>query len=211
MHPIFQVDDLVFQDSIYYPKLSIQEGQRIFLCGESGCGKSTLLKLLNATLNARQGTILYRNQPLSAIPTLQLRKEVLLVSQAVYLFEGTIAENFKQYYDYREEPFLDAAEIKKYLKLCCLDYDLDTSCVQLSGGERQRVFIAIGLSFMPKVLMLDEPTSALDEKTAYQLFENITTFCKDHQMTLIAITHEPRLADAFADYKIVLKKARLSK
>ena len=56
--------------------------------------------------------------------------------------------------------------------------------------------------------MLDEPTSALDEKTAYQLFHNITEFCKEKQMTFIAVSHDPKLVDTFSEKKIILKKER---
>lgn len=208
MNPILHIENIVFQNQIHYPTIDILKGQMVFLCGESGCGKSTLLKILNATVDADCGNILYQNQPLANIPTLQLRKEVLFVAQTVYLFEGSIADNFNIYYAYREEAALSRADMKKFLNLCCLDYDLDTPCMQLSGGERQRVFIAIGLSFMPKVLMLDEPTSALDEKTAYQLFHNITEFCKEKQMTFIAVSHDPKLVDTFSEKKIILKKER---
>lgn len=205
LKPIFYAEGVRFQN-IHYPTVSIEEGQMVFLRGESGCGKSTLLKLFNATLNADQGKIFYQDQPIESLPTLQLRKEVLLVSQMVYLFEGSVEENFHQYYAYREESALSKEEIQKYLNLCCFNHARDTSCTHLSGGERQRVFLAIALSFQPKVLMLDEPTAALDEKTAHQLFHNLTAFCKEHQMTMLAITHDPQLAERFSDKQILLKK-----
>ena len=74
----------------------------------------------------------------------------------------------------------------------------------MSGGERQRIYIAICLSFHPKVLMLDEPTSALDEATAVSLLQNLKQYCNEHGITLIAITHDKTLAKSYGDEYISL-------
>jgi len=70
------------------------------------------------------------------------------------------------------------------------------------GGERQRIYIAICMSLMPKVLMMDEPTSALDEKNSWIVMENIKEFCSRNGITLIVVSHNTRLAEAFADRTI---------
>ena len=100
--------------------------------------------------------------------------------------------------------------MRKYLSACCIDFPPDTSCVNLSGGERQRVFVAIGLSFLPDVLLLDEPTAALDEWTATCLIENVSKVCKEKGITLLVITHDLHTVEKFADVKIELQKARRS-
>ena len=64
LNPILHIENIVFQNQIHYPTIDILKGQMVFLCGESGCGKSTLLKILNATVDADCGNILYQNQPL---------------------------------------------------------------------------------------------------------------------------------------------------
>ena len=206
METIFTISGLKFLDFIEYPPLSIECGKATFICGESGCGKSTLLRLLNATLSPSCGQILYKGNSLASIDTITLRREVLLVAQSVYLFDGTIRENFSQFYNYCEKPCISEEHMKEYLLLSCADFPLDTNCETMSGGERQRVFLAICISFLPKVLMLDEPTSALDENTSDRLFSQLKEFCHNNQITLIAVCHNQNLTDTFADHIITLEK-----
>ena len=209
LEPVLQIKDVIFQN-IEYPSFEIQKGNMVVFYGESGSGKSTLFKLLNATETVSAGEILYYGQPLEFQPTLELRKKILLVSQMVYLFGGSIADNFRIFYEYREEALPSLEKMRKYLSACCIDFPPDTSCVNLSGGERQRVFVAIGLSFLPDVLILDEPTAALDEWTATCLIENVSKVCKEKGITLLVITHDLHTVEKFADVKIELQKARRS-
>lgn len=206
MKPIIECKKLNFQNRIHYPPIEIERDRITFICGESGCGKSTLLKLFNATVSPSEGEIVYDGRPLDSMDSVALRKEVLLVSQNVFLFDGTVEENFRQYYAYRELPPLSPEQMRKYLSICCADFDLSANCVTMSGGERQRVFIAICLSLKPKVLMLDEPTSALDEATAGQFFSNLRDFCGENAITLLVVSHDKSLAARFADTVIPLEK-----
>jgi putative ABC transport system ATP-binding protein len=206
METIFTISDLSFLDFIAYPPLTIECGKATFICGESGCGKSTLLRLLNATLSPSSGQILYKGNSIASMNTITLRREVLLVAQAVYLFDGTIRENFEQFYNYCEKPCISEEKMKAYLLLSCADFSLNASCETMSGGERQRVFLAICISFLPEVLMLDEPTSALDEATSDRLFTQLKEFCKNNHITLITVCHNQNLTDTFADCIITLEK-----
>ena len=114
--------------------------------------------------------------------SIALRREVLLAGQSVFLFEGTVGENFDAFCEARESATLAAEDKQKFLRLCCANFPLDAPCVHLSGGERQRVFLAICLSFLPKVLMLDEPTSALDQETAERFMAQVLAFCRERGM-----------------------------
>jgi putative ABC transport system ATP-binding protein len=206
MKTILAARNLNFGNIIKYPPIYIETGKTVFICGESGCGKSTLLKLLNTTLSADEGEIEYKGQSVELMDTIELRREIMLVSQSVFLFDGTIESNFIKYYEYRETSPLTKEQMQKYIALCQADFKLEERCETMSGGERQRIFIAICLSLLPKVLMLDEPTSALDEKTAYKLMFNIKQFCTEKGITLVIVSHDKKLTDQLADEKIMLSK-----
>lgn len=202
---LITADKLDFQNIIHYPPIEIPADCVTFICGESGCGKSTLLKLFNSIVSPQKGKIFYNDRNIEEIDTVKLRKELLLVSQSVYLFDKTIEENFVEYYRYRDIPIPSAAEMKSYLSICCADFPLDMYCPSMSGGERQRVYIAIYLSFKPKVLMLDEPTSALDSNNAIAMMQKLTSFCKINHITLIVVSHDKLLSEQFADNIILLE------
>lgn len=206
MQDIINASNLVFKSLIRYPQISVKAEDATFLSGASGCGKSTLLKLFNGTVSPDSGTILYRGTDIETLDTIKLRQNVLLAGQAVFLFHGTIQENFQQYHAYRgtQPPSKETAE--QLLNLCCADFSLDASCNTMSGGERQRVYVAIAMSLAPDILMLDEPTSALDSSTAKTFLGNIKQYCKEHAMTLVVVSHDKKLTDDFADHVIHLEK-----
>lgn len=206
MEACIKTSNLEFGNFITYPDILIPRHQVTFLCGASGCGKSSLLKLLNATVTPSKGDIFYQDRNIKEMDTITLRKEILLVSQAVYLFDESIEENFKRFYDYRDEAVISSVKMQEYLRICCVDFSLNTRCETMSGGEKQRVFMAIYLSFLPKVLMLDEPTSALDQATATVFLQNIKNFCREHQMTAVVISHDEKLTKLFADHVITLER-----
>lgn len=190
-------------NEIRYPDMTIEENRITFLMGPSGCGKSTLFRILNGTLNPEEGLLFYRGQDIRELDSLTHRREVSLVSQSVFLFPGTIRENFRQFYQFRELPEPDSDKIRFFLELCCLTADPDTDCTTFSGGEKQRVYLAVFLSFGPRVVLLDEPTSALDTATSRYLLKNLASYVKQEEISLILISHDPGLTDEYAESRIL--------
>ena len=202
MDSIIIGEQLGFRPIEKYPPIQIPRHQTTFLYGPSGCGKSTLARMMNATLSPSQGQLVFNGKPYAEWDVLELRQKIILASQNVFLFDQTIQENFKTFYEYRELPPPTPEEMSYYLDLCCLSFPLNRSCEVLSGGERQRIFIAICLSFRPEVLILDEPTSALDGATAHQLMNNLTTFAKEQGITLIIISHDKAIMEKYQEHVI---------
>lgn len=190
---------------ISYRDLDIEQGKATFISGPSGCGKSTLLRLFNKTLAPTAGTVLYLGQDMAQMDSIGLRREVLLAGQSVFLFDGSVGENFDAFCEAREAVSLGVEDKLKFLRLCCANFPLDAPCAHLSGGERQRVFLAICLSFLPKVLMLDEPTSALDQETAERFMAQVLAFCRERGMTVVAVSHDPALTGRHAENIISLR------
>ncbi len=206
MAAILTATNLKFLDILRYPDIRIERGSASFICGRSGTGKTTLLKLFNATQTPADGTITFDGQDIAEMDTIDLRRRVLLAGQKVYLFDDTIKGNFEQFYAFRGEPCIGEDDMKEFLRLCCVEFPLDTRCQPLSGGEKQRVFLAIHLSMKPQVLMMDEPTSALDKKTSRLLLSQVKAYCADNGITLVAISHDITLTAEFADQVITLSE-----
>lgn len=203
---VFETNNVSFNNMIQYKDIQIKEGKVNFIVGKSGTGKSTLLRLFNGMLSPSDGTITYNDIDISQMDTITLRKDVLLISQSVYLFDGSIEENFKEFYRYRDMAAPTQEVMKEFLELCCIPFPLDKDCTTMSGGEKQRVYIAIYLSFLPKVIMLDEPTSALDKENSNDVIENLITFAKDKGITVIIVSHDPKITEKFAEEVITIER-----
>ncbi|MFH5834960.1 ATP-binding cassette domain-containing protein [Proteiniclasticum sp. C24MP] len=206
MEKIFTIEEPKFGGILEYPHMEISSGNTTFIQGASGAGKSTLLKLLNASLTPEEGRIFYQGKDIREMDTIELRKEVILIGQNVYLFDESIRENFRMYYEYRDLPAPDDETMKKYLRLCHADFRLEESCVSMSGGERQRIYIAICISFLPKVIMMDEPTSALDATTAGKVLDNLKKFCRENGITMIVVSHDEKLSEVYADEVLTITR-----
>lgn len=198
MSPILSTHDLSFA-AIRYPDLTFQRQGINVIHGPSGCGKSTLLRLCNRTLVPHTGCIRLDGQDIRQRDPLQLRRDILLAGQEVFLFDGSIADNFRQFYALREEAEPQESGMRRFLDLCACPLPPETPCGSLSGGERQRVFLAVCLSFVPRILLLDEPTSALDGETARHLLDNLRAFAARHGMTLVLVSHDRAMTAPLAD------------
>ena len=203
---LFKAKQLCFHDTICFADLEIPNGKTTFVTGPSGAGKSTLLRLLNGVLSPTHGHLYYLGRNLEEFDTIELRKEVLLVSQAVFLFDGSIRDNFAAFYEHREKNLPGDETIKKFLAICCLPFEPDATTNTMSGGEKQRLYLAIFLSFHPAVLMLDEPTSALDSETANRVMQNIITYCQAEGITVIAVSHDQALTKRFGENILTLER-----
>ena len=187
-----------------YDDFTINKNEIVFIVGKSGSGKSTLLKLINNTLQMKSGSIFYKDTNILNIKPVELRRNIMMTSQEIFLFDMTIKENFHEFYKLRDLENLTDDEIVKFLKIADFDVDVNLDVEKLSGGEKQRVFLAIALSMRPAVLLLDEPTSALDRNTAFNMMKNIVDYCKHNDITLVVVSHARNLVDEFADKTIDL-------
>ncbi len=202
---MIKVENLCFKNKIYYQDFEIRENTINFISGDSGTGKSTLLKLFNKTETQSNGEIYYQGKNVKEINSLELRKEIKLISQNTHLFQFSIKENFNLYYEYCEMEQLSEDEMKYYLNLLEANFPLDKHCNYLSGGEKQRVYLAICLSLGGKLILLDEPTSALDKELSIKVLHNIIKYIKDNNKTLVVISHDQKLVEMYAENTVTLK------
>lgn len=191
--------------------LAIPAGALTAIIGPSGAGKSTLADLLVRFLDPVSGCVLIDGADVRELSLADLRARVLLVDQAPFLFNASIAENiaFAQA-DATEADIAAAASAAGLDALVArLPEGLATRTgergLALSAGERHRVAIARALLRQPDVLILDEPTAALDEETERMVALGLRRALP--HATLIVITHKPALAD-MADHVIRLEHGR---
>ena len=189
--------------------LNIPAGRTLALVGPSGGGKSTLCHLIPRFYEITEGKILLDGVDTKDITLNSLRKNIGIVSQTVFLFDGTIRDNIA----YGSEGATDEDIISAAKKANIHDYivTLDDGYnthvgergVKLSGGQRQRIAIARVFLKNPKLLILDEATSALDNATEMQIQSSLEELSRGR--TVIVVAH--RLSTVKnADEIVVLDK-----
>lgn len=191
--------NLCFLKDIRYKDCCFQSDKVSFITGASGTGKSSLLKLLSYNTLPTSGQVDYNNQNILEYSPYEYRRLVTLILQDVFLFDGTIEDNFRYFYEYRERTMPTKEAIYKLMEVCVLNMPLDKNVSQMSGGERQRLYISIIISFKPHFLLLDEPTSALDTENSFKVVHNLITYTKAHEIGLIIVSHDTTLVKEYAE------------
>ena len=177
--------------------------------GSTGSGKSTLAKLLLRFYELQTGNITLDDIELQNLNLRDLRRCIGLVSQDVFLFHGTVAENIGYgSFDATESEIITAAKIgEAHEFIINLPQGYETIVGErgqkLSGGQRQRIALArLFLSSAP-ILILDEATSALDSETEQQVLQNLQKISANRTVFLIAHRFAPLKR---ADVILVLEK-----
>ncbi|MGO1602851.1 MAG: ABC transporter ATP-binding protein [Halomonas sp.] len=188
-------------------------GSTLALVGATGSGKSTLIKLLLRFYDPANGRVLIDGQPITDVSMNSLRQSIGLVSQDVYLFEGSIRDNIAYGKPgAAEAAIIDAAKTAEAWSFIeTLPQGLDTPVgergVRLSGGQRQRLSLARALLKDPPILVLDEATSAVDNETEAAIQRSLKRIA--HGRTVIMIAH--RLSTiVHADEIVVIEKGRVA-
>lgn len=173
--------------------LTIPAGQTIAVVGATGSGKSTIVKLLLRFYEISAGKITVDGLDIRDIYLKDLRRAIGLVSQDVFLFHGTVAENIAY-----GNPDATLADITQAAKLAeahdfieALPQKYDTIVGErgqkLSGGQRQRLAIARAILKDPPILILDEATSAVDNETEAAIAKSLEKITQHR--TTVAIAH----------------------
>lgn len=187
--------------------LEAKSGEMIALIGDSGGGKSSLMNMLMRFYDPSEGSICINEKDIKTFTLHNLRHNIAMVTQRVYIFHDTIAANVAYGKEVDEANVIDAlqkANAYEFVQNLPLGIHthLDEFGTNLSGGQRQRIAIARAIYTNPQVLILDEATSALDSQSEQKITEAIEYLIKD-KITFV-IAH--RLSTIKKADKIVLLK-----
>jgi ATP-binding cassette, subfamily B, bacterial len=182
--------------------LHIPAGQTIAIVGSTGSGKSTVVKLLLRFYDIFSGSITIDGIDIQKLNLYDLRRSIGLVSQDVFLFHGTVAENIAYgTFDASNVAIINAAKIAEahdFIMRLPQGYEtiVGERGQKLSGGQRQRIAIARAVLKNPPILILDEATSAVDNETEAaiqrsldKITVNRTTIAIAHRLSTIRHSH----------------------
>lgn len=171
----------------------IHQGDHIGLVGHTGAGKSTIANLINRLYDVISGSIEIDGVNVKEIAGESMRKNIAIVSQEIYLFKGTIADNIRYG---RPEATMEeviaaakAANAHDFIIRLPDGYEtiVGTGSRSLSGGEQQRISIARALLLGPSILILDEATAAMDTETERLIQDALNLLIQGR--TTITIAH----------------------
>ena len=193
-----EISNLNFEYVKNFPVLNdisidINKGQTTAIVGSTGSGKSTLIKLILRLYDSTSGEIKFDGKNIRDLELDSLRNKIGLVSQDIFLFEGTVFENIAYgNLDAKDEEVWEAAKLSESDKFINLLPNKENTIVgergqKLSGGQRQRISIARAILKNPEILILDEATSAVDNETEAAIQRSINTLKEGR--TVIAIAH----------------------
>lgn len=192
--------------------LSVNKGDKIALVGDSGGGKSSLVNLIIRFYDPIEGSVEFDGVDIKEFKLQALRDSISIVTQRVYIFNDTIANNVaygKELDRQRVEEVLKKANIWDFVSSLDdgIDTKLDEFGANLSGGQRQRIAIARALYKEPQILIFDEATSALDNESEAEITKTLNEISKD-KITFVIAHRLSTIKDAtkifvFKDGKIV--------
>ncbi|NOX15376.1 MAG: ABC transporter ATP-binding protein [Epsilonproteobacteria bacterium] len=188
-----------------------KKGELVAFVGDSGGGKTSIANLLVRFFDTTSGEIKINNINIKSFPLKELRDNIAIVTQRVYILHDTVAANIAYGQNIDKERVIQALKkanaydfIEKLPQN--IDTKLDEFGTNLSGGQRQRIAIARAIYKNPKILIFDEATSSLDSKSEQKISQAIENLIKD-KITFV-IAHRLSTVQK-ADKIIVLKHGKI--
>ena len=197
---------------LWGPSIEVKAGTITSLLGPNGAGKSTLLWTILGSVKAREGSILYEGNDVTALPPhAKVDLGLTMVPEGKHLFkEMTVYDNLIMG-AYRKE----AQEVKQenlelvYSMFPILEERHAQKAGSLSGGQQQMVTIGRALMTKPKLIMMDEPSQGLAPKLVYEIFATIEKMKEEIGLTILLVEQNAAASLGAADYVYVMHEGSI--
>lgn len=195
---------------------SIPEGSSVAIVGKSGSGKSTLMHAVSGLDKASSGEIIIDGDNILCMKPKQI--DEFRSKKMSFIFQSFFVQGNESCYNNVALPLEIArvphkerrAKVEKALAAVQLLDKAKSRARDLSGGQKQRLAVARAIVNEPGVLFADEPTGNLDSVTGQVVEDLLFAYAKDHNATLIIVTHDHELA-AKCDIQIYIKDGKIEK
>lgn len=218
MENIIEIKDLAFRYQmnqehydVNHVSFYVKRGEWLSIVGHNGSGKSTTVRLIDGLLEAESGEIWIDGDLLTPENVWEKRRKIGMVFQNPdNQFVGATVEDDVAFGLENQGISLNQMQkrVTEALSLVGMEEFHKKEPARLSGGQKQRVAIAGVVALRPDILILDESTSMLDPEGRLELIKIVQEIRKDHQMTVISITHDLEEV-AMSDRVLVMKKGQV--
>ncbi len=196
--------------------VAVERGRFAAVLGPNGSGKSTLLRVMLGEIDPTAGRCEYEGRLVSEWGRREIAREVAFVPQSERLAFPIKVRDLVEMGRYPHVGTLgrlgisDREAVARALNQAGVSHLADRPMDTLSGGERQRARIARALAQTPKTIVLDEPTAALDLRFEMETFELLRSLSSEHEITVLAATHNLNLAARFAADLVLLSRGTVA-
>ena len=218
MENIIEIKDLAFRYQmnqehydVNHVSFHVKRGEWLSIVGHNGSGKSTTVRLIDGLLEAESGEIWIDGDLLTPENVWEKRCKIGMVFQNPdNQFVGATVEDDVAFGLENQGISLDQMQkrVTEALSLVGMEEFHKKEPARLSGGQKQRVAIAGVVALRPDILILDESTSMLDPEGRLELIKIVQEIRKDHQLTVISITHDLEEV-SMSDRVLVMKKGQV--
>ncbi|HPQ82568.1 MAG TPA: ABC transporter ATP-binding protein [Candidatus Saccharimonas sp.] len=194
----------------------IPDGASVAIVGKSGSGKSTLMHAMSGLDRPESGEIIIDNENILTLN--QKAVDAFRSEKMSFIFQSFFVQGNESCYNNVSLPLeiarvpikLRKSKVMNALKAVGLEDKIKSRARDLSGGQKQRLAIARAIVNEPAILFADEPTGNLDSTTSDQIEKLLFGYNKQHQTTLIVVTHDLDLAKK-CDMQILIKDGKISR
>lgn len=189
--------------------ITFAQGEIVAILGENGSGKTTLVKHLNGLLRPDAGKVILNGRDIAGTCVSEVAKTIGLVFQNpdTMLFENSCEKEIL--FGLKNIGRSDPAAAHAALAAVGLAGKAEVNPRHLSRGERQRLALACVLAMDQQIVIMDEPTTGLDMRESYEIMQ-VLTGMRNAGKTILMVTHNPALAERFADRVVEMESGRVT-